>query len=134
MPASSPPFHQILDGQDRLGCTLHWVDEGIDTGPVIARRFMAVDPNRSLLWHICHLYPLGIDVVAEVIGELISGRRPPGEVQPAEGRRYHRLPDAAAFARFRAAGWKLVDYGDYEELLAAYRPPEPEPALQAAAG
>ena len=126
------PFHQILDGQDRLGCTLHWVDEGIDTGPVIARRFMPVDRDRSLLWHICHLYPLGIDVVAEVIGELMSGRRPSGEVQLAEGRRYHRLPDAAAFARFRAAGWKLVDYGDYEELLAAYRPPEP--ALQAVAG
>jgi folate-dependent phosphoribosylglycinamide formyltransferase PurN len=129
------PFHQILDGQERLGCTLHWVDAGIDTGPVIARRFMRVDPARSLLWHVCHVYPLGIDALVEVVDELRAGRRPAGEMQPAAGRRYHRLPDRADFARFQGAGWKLVDYADYEEILAAYQPQaavEPR-ALQPAA-
>jgi hypothetical protein len=116
------PFHQMLDGQERLGCTLHWVDAGIDTGPVIARRFMRVDPERSLLWHVCHVYPLGIDTLLEIVGDLRHGRRPPGEVQAAADRRYHRLPDRDGFARFRDAGWKLIDYADYEELLVAYRP------------
>lgn len=130
------PFHQLLDGQAQLGCTLHWIDEGIDTGPVIARRYMPVERGRSLLWHVCALYPHGVDVMAEVIADLAAGRRPPGEVQNAEGRHYHRLPDAAAFARFRAAGWKLVDYADYEELLSAYRPRplDRAPPLQSAAG
>jgi hypothetical protein len=129
------PFHQLLDGQQRLGCTLHWVDEGIDTGPVIARRYMPVERDRSLLWHVCNLYPHGVDVLAEVVADLAAGRRPPGEVQKPEGRHYHRLPDAAAFTRFREAGWKLVDYGDYEELLNAYRPPQAlAPARQSAAG
>lgn len=129
------PFHQIMDGQRQLGCTLHWVDEGIDTGPVIARRYLPVEPARSLIWHVCRLYPQGVDLLLEVIGDLRAGRRPPGEVQRTEARRYHRLPGPDAFARFREAGWKLVDYDDYEELLAAYRPlPMPQSlALQTAA-
>jgi hypothetical protein len=47
---------------------------------------------------------------------------PEGEVQDRSLRRYHRLPDAAGFARFREAGWRVVDHGDYEELLAGYLP------------
>jgi len=130
------PFHQIVDGRARLGCTLHWVDAGIDTGPVIGRRFMAVDPARSLVWHVCRLYPHGVDLLVEVVRELAGGRRPPGEVQQPAQRRYYRLPDAAAFARFRAAGWKLVDYSDYEQLLEAYRrlPAGLSPVAHTAAG
>jgi hypothetical protein len=123
------PFHQIVDGQAQLGCTLHWVDQGIDTGPVIGRRFLPVEPERSLVWHICRLYPVGVELALEVIEELRAGRRPPGEVQRTESRRYHRLPSAEAFARFREAGWKLVDYADYEDLLSAYRAWPEEPLL-----
>jgi methionyl-tRNA formyltransferase len=130
------PFHQIVDGQARLGCTLHWVDQGIDTGPVVGRRFLAVESDRSLIWHICRVYPLGIELALEVIEGLRAGRRPSGEAQQIEGRRYHRLPSAEAFARFREAGRKLVDFADYEELLSAYRawPEEPSSAIQARAG
>jgi folate-dependent phosphoribosylglycinamide formyltransferase PurN len=130
------PFHQLLDGRPALGCTLHWVDEGIDTGPVIARRFMPVEQHRSLLWHVCRLYPHGVEVLAEVLHELRAGRPVPGEVQNPDGRRYHRLPDRAAFDRFQADGWKIVDYDDYEELLSAYRPSPlaRAPVQQAASG
>ena len=129
------PFHQLLDGQSRLGCTLHWVDEGIDTGPVIARRCINVERHRSLLWHVCRVYAPGIEALLEVIGELRAGRRPPAEVQKPGDRRYCRLPDRAAFGRFREAGWKLVDHHDYDELLAAYGPPpiRAAPVVQSAA-
>jgi phosphoribosylglycinamide formyltransferase-1 len=29
------------------GCTLHHVDEGVDTGPIIAQRRLAIHPNES---------------------------------------------------------------------------------------
>lgn len=117
------PFHQLLDGRDRLGCTLHWVDAGIDTGPLVAKRFVDVDRARSLIWHVCQVYLPGVDALLEVVGDLGRGRRPPGEAQDPTFRHYHRLPDRAAFERFRLAGWQLVDYADYEALLAGYRPP-----------
>lgn len=116
------PFHQLLDGRERLGCTLHWVDAGIDTGPIVTRRFLPVQRDRSLIWHVCHVYPPGVDAVLEVCADLARGRRPDGETQEVGRRHYHRLPDREAFERFRLAGWKLVDYADYEGLLAGYRP------------
>ena len=119
------PFHQLMDGRPALGCTLHWVDAGIDTGALLAKRFLAVAPDRSLLWHVCHVYPPGIEPLLELIGDLRLGRVPKGDVQDRSLRRYHRLPDAAGFARFRAAGWRVVDHGDYEELLAGYLPAKP---------
>lgn len=119
------PFHQLMDQRPQIGCTLHWVDAGIDTGAVIAKRFLATAPERSLLWHVCHVYPPGLEPLLQLIEDLRRGHVPPGEPQDRTRRRYHRLPDAAAFARFKAAGWRVVDYADYEELLAGYLPAAP---------
>jgi folate-dependent phosphoribosylglycinamide formyltransferase PurN len=51
-PALLPAFpgaHAIRDalaaGADRTGVTVHWVDEGVDTGPVIAQVPVAVEPG-----------------------------------------------------------------------------------------
>lgn len=114
------PFHQILDGQEHLTCTLHWIDTGIDTGPVVACRSLPVVRDRSLLWHVCRIYPLGIAPLLDVLDEIIAGRRPEGVPQSRVGRCYRRLPCADAFERFRQAGWRLVDAADFEEILENY--------------
>jgi phosphoribosylglycinamide formyltransferase-1 len=51
-PALLPNFpgaHAVKDalaaGVTETGCTVHWVDEGMDTGKVIAQRTVAVLPN-----------------------------------------------------------------------------------------
>jgi formyltetrahydrofolate-dependent phosphoribosylglycinamide formyltransferase len=51
-PAMLPAFpgaHAIRDalaaGVDTTGVTVHWVDEGIDTGPIIAQSVVAIEPG-----------------------------------------------------------------------------------------
>jgi folate-dependent phosphoribosylglycinamide formyltransferase PurN len=51
-PALLPAFpgaHAIRDalaaGVDTTGVTVHWVDEGVDTGPVIAQQSVRVEPG-----------------------------------------------------------------------------------------
>ena len=51
-PALLPAFpgaHAVRDalaaGVDTTGVTVHWVDEGVDTGPVIAQRSVPVEPG-----------------------------------------------------------------------------------------
>lgn len=51
-PAMLPAFpgaHAIRDalaaGVDTTGVTVHWVDEGIDTGPIIAQTVVAIEPG-----------------------------------------------------------------------------------------
>jgi methionyl-tRNA formyltransferase len=43
--------HAIINGDRQYGVSLHYVDEGIDTGPIIARDWLAIEPadtGRSL--------------------------------------------------------------------------------------
>ena len=51
-PAQLPNFpgaHAVRDalaaGAIETGCTVHWVDAGVDTGPVIAQVAVAIEPN-----------------------------------------------------------------------------------------
>ena len=47
-----PGAHAIADalaaGVERTGVTVHYVDEGLDTGPVIAQEEVAVEPRETL--------------------------------------------------------------------------------------
>lgn len=46
-----PGAHAVRDalaaGAKESGCTLHFVDEGVDTGPIIAQRKLTIAPNES---------------------------------------------------------------------------------------
>lgn len=115
------PFRQMLDGRRHLGCTVHRVDRGIDTGPVISRQVLPVQRDRSLIWHVCNVYSPGVDALLDIVRDLKNGRTPLAESQNASKRHYHRLPTPAEFQQFRDRGFRLVDFGDYESLLQRYR-------------
>ncbi|MFM7859863.1 MAG: phosphoribosylglycinamide formyltransferase, partial [Candidatus Nanopelagicaceae bacterium] len=51
-PALLPDFpgaHAVADalkaGVKNTGCTVHWVDAGVDTGPIIAQAQVSIEPN-----------------------------------------------------------------------------------------
>lgn len=114
------PFWQILDDRATIGCTVHWIDQGIDTGPVLWCGWLPVDPARSLLWHVCRTYPVGVDEVLALVRQMGRGRRPAGLIQDRRARHYFRLPTRDDFARFKAKGFRVVDDDDYDELLAPF--------------
>jgi len=115
------PFRQMLDDRLNIGCTVHWIDRGIDTGPVVSRRTLPVTRDRSLIWNICNTYLPGVDAMLDVVDDLKNGRRPFAESQNSSNRHYHGLPTPSEFRQFRDKGLRLVDYGDYETLLDHYR-------------
>ncbi len=73
-PGTHAQADAIAYGVKVSGCTVHLVDEGMDSGPILAQRVVAVEPDDtddSLAERILHeehrLYP-------EVLGWLVSGR------------------------------------------------------------
>jgi len=64
--------HAIISGRDQFAATLHYMDEGIDTGPVIAKRYFPIGPHdtafdvfqntQKMLW--C-LFRSNIDAILE---------------------------------------------------------------------
>lgn len=116
------PFWQILHKEPELGCTVHVVDRGIDTGPILGIARVPFDPARSLMWHTAALYRGGVRIAAGAAASLARGIAPDAARQPAAGA-YYRFPSAEDFA---ALPVRISDPLDYAALLEeAFAPPLP---------
>lgn len=43
------PIHMILNGEHEGGSTIHWIDEGFDTGPVVSRKKFPIEASDTVL-------------------------------------------------------------------------------------
>lgn len=81
-------FWALYNGEpEKVGCTLHWIDAGIDTGGLIARispEIRADDDELSLFWRSVLA---SAEVYARFVQRLAAGERF-GRVQPHKGRLY----------------------------------------------
>lgn len=116
------PFWQILHGERQLGCTVHIIDPGIDTGDIIGIARVPFQPDRSLIWHAAQLYPAGLELLDPVLAAARQGQAPVGHQQDDTVSRYFRMPGSEEFAAFRDAGHQMVNSRDYIELLGAFVP------------
>lgn len=117
------PFRCIVEGDERIGCTLHRVDDGIDTGPIAEIGWLPVRQDRSLLWHVVNTYGPGLEKFYALLDELIAARPVRLNIQDRSQRVYGSLPDAEAFRLFHARGFRLFDPDEYVDLLSDFLPP-----------
>ncbi|HJN91990.1 MAG TPA: formyltransferase family protein, partial [Dehalococcoidia bacterium] len=73
--------HALLEGDAETGLTIFWVDEGLDTGPILLLKSFAVgeDDTVNSLYRD-HLFPLGVESLAEAV-ELVASCEAPRIVQ-----------------------------------------------------
>lgn len=68
----------IICGETETGVTIHQIDDGVDTGPIILQEKVTIDPDdtvKSLYFE--KLYPLGIKMVAESARMIREGKAKP---------------------------------------------------------
>ena len=71
----------LINGETTTGLTLFWVDEGIDTGPILLQKEVAVDPDDTTgTLYFNKIFSLGVDAIAESV-DLIKAGNPPRLVQ-----------------------------------------------------
>lgn len=116
------PFRQMLAGEPQLGCTIHFVDEGIDTGPILAVEQVPFDPARSMFWHAARLYPAGVRRLIGMVDDIASGRALLAQLQSTERRGYYRMPGPDDFAAFRAKGLTTATADDFLEVMSWFSP------------
>jgi methionyl-tRNA formyltransferase len=115
-------FRALMHGDTEIGCTLHYIgDASIDTGDVVGEDMVAVDRNRSLLWHILRLYPPGIALMAAAVDRLARGEQLSGIPQVAGEGSYFSYPSADDWAEFRRRGWRVADPSDLADVFARYQ-------------
>lgn len=107
----APVNWAILHGETRLGLTAHWVDAGMDTGDIIARRAFDLAQDQDVGDALDMLYPLYEAITAEVLGHLRRGDMPRIAQDAAQASAFPRRTPAdgrVEWSRPAAQVWNLI--------------------------
>jgi folate-dependent phosphoribosylglycinamide formyltransferase PurN len=98
------PFLEGRQAHPELGITLHLIDPGIDTGPIVTSRRVPIQRGDTLERLRTRYEPVMVDLLLEGIRLGRDGRLAPTPQDPAAGRQYFALhPRLYAEARRRLA-------------------------------
>jgi len=67
----------VINGESKTGLTIFWPDKGIDTGPILLRKEVDIDPEDTVgSLYFNKLFPLGIEAIKESIELIRQGKAP----------------------------------------------------------
>ncbi|MGH7899690.1 MAG: methionyl-tRNA formyltransferase [Candidatus Binatia bacterium] len=68
---------QLIRGERRGGLTIFWTDAGIDTGPILLQKEVAIGPDDTVgSLYYEQIFPLGLDAMEEAVRLIAEGRAP----------------------------------------------------------
>lgn len=67
----------IIQGDATTGVTIFWPDDGLDTGPILLREEVAIEPEDTLgSLYFDKLYPLGVEAIGRSVDLVRAGEAP----------------------------------------------------------
>lgn len=102
-----PAFWEMWNDETQVGCTVHWVEEELDTGAILASGAIQREAHSSVKGLQLRLDELGIRLMTQAVGRVFAGDAR-GQPQQGAGHTY-RKPTLAQIALL-------------EERFAAHRP------------
>jgi len=82
----------LNNDSSKIGCTVHWVNSGVDTGHIITKSLFQIDPKLSLENLEWNLYLLCISKLVSTLKNFQSGIYQEGEKQFANaGKQYYKM-------------------------------------------
>lgn len=108
-----PVIHGCLDTPPRLGVSVHLVEAGIDTGPVLAQCDYVAPEDASVLTLMRQLQDMGLDMARAIIDNFSSELQ---SVEQTEGS-YETFPTRAQIHRLHRTGRRLFDLRDLRAAL-----------------
>jgi len=111
----------LINGEDRFGVTVHYVDERIDTGDIIAQRFAAIAPEDDYQ----SLLNKAVDLCAETVFEALQDIRQGAVSKTAQS----DMHPVGFYCSGRREGDEWIDWSWSSErihnLIRAIAPPGP---------
>lgn len=98
-----PIIYGMMNGEPTLGITLHKIDSGIDTGPIISQSTELVTPHDSVRSMTDKLYTKG----AELIDQLLHTLTEKGYVPEVNQSMYDDLLGARRVIRWNDSAWRI---------------------------
>ncbi|UCF93887.1 MAG: methionyl-tRNA formyltransferase [Desulfobacterales bacterium] len=67
----------VIMGDTRTGLTIFWPDGGIDTGPILLQKEIAIGPDDTTgSLYFNHLFPMGVEAILESVALIKAGQAP----------------------------------------------------------
>ena len=67
----------VINGEPRTGLTIFWPDEGLDTGPILLQKEVAVEPDDTLgTVYFGKLFDLGVQAMLDSVQLVKAGKAP----------------------------------------------------------
>lgn len=110
-----PYFWALANGDQATGSTVHWVDAGLDTGPILLQRELAIRPDHTVISLAVETADLGAELAIEAI-RLIEEDKAPRKPQDPNQASYYSWPSPADFRRLKRLGRR---YGSIAEMWGA---------------
>lgn len=110
-------FRALEHGDQKIYSTLHFVDDAtLDTGRILGHASLDVDEQKSVLWHILHLYPQTIALSIATIRAIGERKTIKALSQPNENAAYFTFPTDEDFANY-----SRTRITDVNEMTAFYQ-------------
>lgn len=107
-----PVIYSALDRLPTLGVTLHLIEEGIDTGPILAQEAYHAAPGESVLQSMIALHARGLRLVSELLPAIADGS---ATVQAQATGSYESFPDRSVIRELRRRGTPLFTWRDVRQ-------------------
>jgi formyl transferase-like protein len=97
-----PVFWELLDGRDTVGFTIHRIDAGIDTGPVLAEGEVPIERRRSIAETLAATIPRLHEASLDALERVLDAGDLEGRPQP-RGSPHRTTPTLRDYLRVRRA-------------------------------
>lgn len=108
---------QIINGEKEIGISILRVDEGIDTGPVLAQAKFAIADSDDIAFAHARAYDLFGDLAVDVVGALEAGRAAETAQDETQAAYWHQRSDADGAIR-----WNEMTARQVHDLVRALSP------------
>jgi folate-dependent phosphoribosylglycinamide formyltransferase PurN len=94
-------FWVLKNNSDRGGVSVHWIDDGIDTGKLLARRSFLIKPDATQETVLMYTAVIGAVLTRRIVRRLLAGKDPEQEIiNDRETSQYYPMPGEMDFEAY----------------------------------
>ena len=120
---ANPVFWTYFNGDKQAGVTLHFIDDGIDTGDIVAQRAFNLPrglPYKAFMQHA--MYEHGFQLIAQALTALAEGKELCRVPQPPHSPTAYAKRMGTKDLR-KLIDWRTCDVAQLHHVFSAYRLP-----------
>ena len=112
----APIFQALLHNENEIGFSLHYIDEGIDTGKIIKRQKIKTEKNESVSHIAIRAHVVAGYELLSILNNLKKGDKKTEQIIQDNGN-YFSWPEKKDVKKFMQSNKKYVEFRDFLSLV-----------------